>query len=271
MSRHDSPAWRRETFERYAEARRNARIPGYRLDALPDITRYRPAGADDEALLAFARFPAAAAGGRIRDELQWVRDHGWAAEWKVHDFDQPPDLHILLEAQGLTAHHVEALMVLDVGRAGIAAPAANGIAVEEAAGATLDELAALQEEVWACRLPWLAGVLHAMADPEHGSAAVFCARDGGRVVGSGWIDFHHGSPFAQLCGGAVLESHRERGVYSLLFARRLAEAAARGVPYIAVDAAPMSRPILERKGFAYVCDTYPMRTRKHDTGAVTRA
>ena len=270
MSRRDSLAWRRETFERYAEARRNAHIAGYRLEALPDITRYRPAGADDEALLAFARFPAAA-DARIRDELQWVRDHGWAAEWKVHDFDQPPDLRLLLEAQGLAAHHVEALMVLEVANARIAAPSPDGIVVEQASGAALDELAAVQEEVWACRLPWLAGALHAMADHAHGSAAVFCARDGAKAVGSGWIDFHGGSPFAQLCGGAVLESHRGRGVYSLLFARRLAEAAARGVPYIAVDAAPMSRPILERKGFVYVCGTYPMRTRKHDTGAVTRA
>ena len=128
----------------------------------------------------------------------------------------------------------------------------------------------MQEEVWACRLPWLAGSLRAMADPVDGTAMVYCARADGRVVGSGWIDFHRGSRFAQLSGGSVLESYRTRGVYSVLFARRLADAAARGVPFMAVDAAPMSRPILERKGFAFVCNTYPMRTRPHDTGAVTR-
>jgi hypothetical protein len=90
-------------------------------------------------------------------------------------------------------------------------------------------------------------------------------------VGSGWIDFHGGSPFAQLCGGAVAEPYRGRGVYSLLFDRRIAAAKARAVPFVAVDAAPMSRPILERKGFRYVCGTYPMRTRPFDTGPVTRA
>lgn len=270
MTAPDSFDWRREIFEQYAAERHHAAIPNYRLDAAADITRYRPGGSDDEAILAFARFPAADAGRRIDEELHWVRDHGWAAEWKVHDLDQPPDLRARLEAHGLTTHHVEALMVLDVAAASADAPSPPDIAIERATGSALDEIAALQEEVWACRLPWLAGSLHAMADPVQGTVNVYCARANGRVVGSGWIDFHRGSRFAQLCGGCVLEGYRARGVYSLLFARRLADAQSREVPFIAVDAAPMSRPILERKGFRHVCNTYPMRTRPHDTGAVTR-
>ena len=118
--------------------------------------------------------------------------------------------------------------------------------------------------MWKCRLPWLAGVLHEMSDP------IYCARADGRIVGSGWIDFHGGSEFAQLSGGSVAESHRGRGIYSGLFDRRLADAQARGTRYLAVDAAPMSRPILERRGFRFVCHTHPMRTRPFDTGAVTR-
>ena len=265
-----STQWRRETFAQYAAERRAAAIPNYRLDLADDITRYRPGGSDDEAILCFARFPLAAAERRIDEELAWLRAHGWAAEWKVHEFDEPPDLRRRLESRGLATHHVEALMVLDVAAARVDAPSAPGVAIERATGGALGEIAAMQEEVWACRLPWLAGSLRAMADPDHGTANVYCARAEGRVVGSGWIDFHRGSRFAQLSGGSVLEKYRARGVYSQLLARRLADAAARGVPFIAVDAAPMSRPILERKGFAYVCDTYPMRTRPHDTGAVTR-
>ena len=160
-----TPQWRRGMFAQYAAARHHARIPPYRLDPRPDITRHLPTGSDDEALLAFARFPAEAADRRIGEELRWVREHGSAAEWKVHDFDEPPDLRTRLEAQGLHAHHVVALMVLEVGSAAIAAPPSAGIAVEDAKGGTLDEIAALQEEVWGCRLPWLAGALHAMSDP----------------------------------------------------------------------------------------------------------
>lgn len=262
--------WRRDVFEHYARDRRSARIPNFRLDALADLTRHFPGGTDDEAMLSFASFAPDAADIRIGEELEHLRARGWAAEWKVHEFDEPADLRQRLVARGLANHHVEALMVLDVAKAPIVVPLVEGVVIEEAAGATLDEIALLQEAVWQCRLPWLGAVLHEMADPVRGSGPVYCARAEGRVVGSGWIDFHGGSRFAQLCGGAVIEAYRGRGVYAQLFGRRLAEARKRGVAFIAVDAAPMSRPILERKGFEYVCDTYPMRTRPHDTSSVTR-
>ena len=256
-------------FERYALARRTARIPSYRLEALADITRHLPDGTDDEAALSFARFAPASAERRIDEELEHLKRHGWAAEWKVHDFDQPEDLRSRLERHGLTFHHAEALMVLEVEGARVDPPARRDVVVEAASGPALDEIVRFQEEVWQCRLPWLSGVLREMVDAASGP--VFCARVGGRVVGSGWIDFHDGSPFAQLSGGSVAEQYRGRGVYSALFERRIAEAKARAVPFVAVDAAPMSRPILERKGFHYVCGTYPMRTRPFDTGPVTRA
>jgi GrpB-like predicted nucleotidyltransferase (UPF0157 family)/GNAT superfamily N-acetyltransferase len=264
-------AWRMEMFRKYAEERREAAIPGYRLERLADLTRHLPSRVDGEALLSFARLPAATADRRIREELDHLRGHGWEAEWKVHDFDQPSDLRSRLGSRGLTTHHIEALMVLDVTHARVRAGQDGDIVIGPASGAQIEELACLQEEIWKCRLPWLAGVLREMVDPVSGTGVAFCARSADRIVGSGWIDFHGGSNFAQLSGGAVLEAYRGRGVYSMLFERRLIEAKARGVPFIAVDAAPMSRPILERKGFVFVCHTYPMRTRPFDTRAVTRS
>jgi GNAT superfamily N-acetyltransferase len=256
--------WRRETFSRYASARRAARIPGYQVEVLPDITRHFPESDSDEALLSFARFAPEQAGERIAQELAHMATKGLAAEWKLHDFDQPADLKSRLESLGLTCHHVEALMVLEVAHAHVEHQPLHGIQIEKAAGAALAEIVAFQEEVWKCRLPWVLDVLRKMSDP------IYCARADGQVVGSGWIDFHGGSEFAQLCGGAVAESHRGQGIYSALFDRRVEDAQARGTRFIAVDAAPMSRPILERRGFRFVCHTHPMRTRPFDTGAVTR-
>jgi hypothetical protein len=43
-----------------------------------------------------------------------------------------------------------------------------------------------------------------------------------------------------------------------MLSHRIAEATARGYRWITVDAAPMSRPILLKKGFMRVCWTYPM-------------
>jgi len=119
-------------------------------------------------------------------------------------------------------------------------------------------------------MPWLRTTLREMTHPVRGTAKVFCARTAERVVGSGWIEFHGGSRFAQLCGGSLLATYRGRGLYNRLFERRLDEARNRGVQYIAVDAAPMSRPILERRGFRFVCHTYFMRTRPYEMTRVTR-
>lgn len=254
----------RDIFERYSASRRAARYPGYRVDVLPDLTRHFPLGDSDEAVLSFARFDPAQAARRIHEELHHLKANGIDAEWKVHDFDTPADLKPRLEALGLTCHHVEALMVLEVDGIQPAPRTDDGVAIERASGAALEEIVELQEGVWKCRLPWLLDVLREMDDP------IYCARAGGKVVGSAWIDFHGGSEFAQLSGGSIAEGYRGRGIYSRLFDRRLADAKARGTPFLAVDAAPMSRPILERKGFRFICHTHPMRTRPHDTGAVTR-
>ena len=261
----DEERWRRQMFELFASERRAARVPGYSLEVDSDITRHLPQGQDDEALLWLARFPKSAADRRIAEELANVRKHGWQAEWKLHDFDEPDDLKTRLEARGLSCHHVEALMVLDV--AGTRPRSFDETDVEVRAASTeeIDEIARVGEEVWNCRMPWLARTLREMTDPVVGTASLYCARTTDRVVGSGWIEFHGGSRFAQLCGGALLEAYRGRGIYSRLFELRVAEARTRGVPYIAVDAAPMSRPILERRGFRFVCHTYPMRTRAYES------
>ena len=257
-------------FERYAADRRTLAIPGYTVHASPDLTHQHPKPPETEALFAFARFAPGTADSRIDEELRQLRLRGWEAEWKVHDFDEPADLKARLEARGLRAHHEEALMVLDLETAAVPDAIDAGPVIERAQGDALDAMAAFQERIWDISLPWLPATLREMAHPQTGTALIFFARDGEQVVASGWIDFMPGSAFAQLCGGAVLEAYRGRGIYSRLFARRVAEARRRGVRFVAVDAAPMSRPILEKKGFRFVCRTYPMRTRPYDTSAVTR-
>jgi GNAT superfamily N-acetyltransferase len=72
------------------------------------------------------------------------------------------------------------------------------------------------------------------------------------------LTFPVGSRFAELNGGGVVSTNRGRGIFSALLSRRIEEAKARGYTRVAVDAAPMSRPILLHKGFQHVCWTYPM-------------
>jgi len=82
-------------------------------------------------------------------------------------------------------------------------------------------------------------------------------------VGSTFLAFADGAPVAAgyasytplgllLFGGATLPYARGRGAYRALVAARAAEAVARGTPVVVTHAGKMSRPILERLGFAPV-------------------
>ena len=55
--------------------------------------------------------------------------------------------------------------------------------------------------------------------------------------------------FAGLYGGGTDPVWRGRGVYRAVVAARAAEARARSVRYLTVDALETSRPILQRLGF----------------------
>ena len=120
--------------------------------------------------------------------------------------------------------------------------------------AGLDEIVDIQEQVWSRSFGWLLDGLREMWD----RASFYAAYEQGRLVGTGWIEYPEASQFAELHGGAVLPEFRGRGIYSRLFESRLIDALEWGARWVAVDAAPMSRPILEVKGFRRLDATYPM-------------
>jgi len=92
-----------------------------------------------------------------------------------------------------------------------------------------------------------------------GTQSLYCAYAGDTPVGSGWTDFPAGSGIPELHGGAVVPEWRGKGVYRDLYSIRMAEIAERGFRLVAVDATPMSRPILDKLGFTYVCATIPLQ------------
>jgi predicted GNAT family acetyltransferase len=81
---------------------------------------------------------------------------------------------------------------------------------------------------------------------------VFVAYEDDKPVSSARITYDPNSQFAGLWGGATLDSHRGKGYYKTLVAARLQEAMQRGVRFLYIDASPMSRPILERRGFIFL-------------------
>jgi GNAT superfamily N-acetyltransferase len=251
-----------ELFQEYVADRRGMHIEGFHREVLRHLVRYTPAVENGmEGFVLFSDLPPEAALEGIQEQIRYFAGRGEAFEWKVYDLERPAGLRRLLEQEGFVAGPAEALLILPLdGREIPPAPVAEGIRVERVRDeARLRQVIAVHGEVWERDFSWLFDTLARGVVEQHPELSVYCACSGARPVGIGWITFPTGSRFAELHGGAVLPEVRGQGIYSLLFHERLQEARSRGYHYLAVDASPMSRPILERKGFVHVCYSYPMR------------
>lgn len=273
----------RAHFGRYALASGRHAPPGYRIEVLPHLSRLIPLTLNSQAWVMFARLPVEQADALIAAEIAYFAELGLAFEWKWHGFDAPPDLAERLLRQGFRADEAEALMVLPTdshaaqalaSHAAAVSGAGAGSAAPEGAGggaaATLCQVGRdvevgpgvraavqLQEQIWGRQFDWLEADLRAAFGDPDTAIDLWLARASGATVGSGWTVGPAGSAFADLHGGALLPDWRGRGLYTALLGVRVQAARSRGVQALHVDAAPMSRPILQRKGFIFICETVP--------------
>jgi len=250
-----------EIFRQYRADRCFLELPQYRAERLPDLLRYTPEDTAAGGIVMFANLKPAQAEATIRQQIEHFSRLGLDFEWKVYDFDQPANLHELLVENGFEAGEAEAFMVYQVAL-WQGAPKADTQAwrIERVttAGGVAD-IVAIQQQLYPGRLGWLEQQLLEVLAKRPDTLSLYCAYAGEQPVGSGWTDFPAGSGIAELHGGAVLPAWRGRGVYRSLHAVRMDEIAARGCKLVAVDATAMSRPILQKLGFAFVCNTVPLQ------------
>lgn len=254
-------AERHARFAAFRADRAQRPIDGFALELEAGYSRHLPRAAGAEALICFTSLDAAALDSAIAAEQQRFAARRQRLEWKVYEFDEPASLREQLAAAGFIADEAEAFMLYPLDGAAPASGALpDGLTVRRLTRPEeLAELIALQESVWSIDLAWLYSQMCERLAHSPERLSVYGAYAGTQLVGTGWTDFPTGSAFAELHGGAVLPAWRGRGVYRALLAPRVLEAQARGCNWLAVDAAPMSRPILEALGFQPVCLSWPMR------------
>jgi len=184
---------------------------------------------------------------------------GRSVEWKTWDYDRPADLPARLAAAGFVPEDPETVLVAPVDALlGLPTEAPDGLTVRESCAAEdCRRVAELQTEVWGDDWSWLAEDLFSRAQGPGPLVRILLVEDAGRLVAAGWLSLVPETGFAGLWGGSTLASHRRRGVYRCLVARRAQLAAGLGVRYLQVDASPDSRPLLERFGFVAVATTTP--------------
>lgn len=248
----------REILAHFDEERRTLGLAGYRLERTETVTRSIPLH-DGWGWIAWSAHEPEDLDCAMDAEITHFQSLGCSFEWKVYDHDRPPDLRQRLSARGFRIGPVEAFLVLPTND--LAAPAAGtsgSCDVRRINTITeFEDFLAVEKVVW----PENPIAMHAnsrrrfLHHPDE--VSYYVAYAGETPAACARVDFRPGSRFAGLFGGSTLDGFRGRGLYTALVAARGAEARERGVDFLFVDALPTSRPILERRGFQSLSQTYP--------------
>jgi GNAT superfamily N-acetyltransferase len=201
--------------------------------------------------------------GAELDELivrqrDYFTERGEAVEWKTYAHDQPPDLVARLRAAGFAAEDLETVLIGRTEQMATPPLLPGGVVLRRVtADADMRRIAGLESAVWGEDRDRTGDHLIRWAAAAPEDFLVLVAEAGTEVVAAGWIAFLEGSDFAGLWGGATLREWRRKGIYHALVAARAQLAAARGVPYLQVDASSDSAPILRRLGFQELTTSTP--------------
>ncbi len=194
----------------------------------------------------------------IAEEQAFFGGLGHTLEWKWYDYDTPANLLTRLQAHGFTPDDDEAILVLDIDNApeDLLRPIAHDVR-HLTNPADIPHVVATVLDPVHKPIPGIAARIVAQMHEDPNSLAFFAAYVADEPVCAAWSTRNAGSPFAGLWGGGTLPAHRGKGVYTAVVAARLQHLKRQGVRFLNVDASPMSRPILEKRGFQLIAMSRP--------------
>ena len=241
----------------YIQDRRERNFAGYHREDLDYLVRQTPNEGKGGAWVYFSNIPEEDLDRIIQDQISFFETKGIPFEWKLYNFDKPENLSDRLRAHDFVSDEEEHLMVLDLSSYSMHEPALDDQVVIEQVrdSSTREAIQRFQEGIWNIDL---SDNFNYLSDNE----AIFShyvAKVHGEIIGSGWTEYLEGSKFPELHGGAIAPQWRGKGIYSALLAIRLLEISQRGYQYITVDAAPMSYPILQKRGFDSLATSRPFK------------
>jgi len=192
--------------------------------------------------------------GTIQAQIDYFSARQLSFEWKTYSTDTPSNMGELLVQQGFEQEETESFMVLDL------ATTENrefddAILTEVFDEQGIRDAIRVQEQVWGGDFEWQYEYLLKLKTHSPESISIYVVYVGGEPVTSAWLTFNGNSPFAGIWGGSTVEAFRGKGYYSVLLNKRIAEAKARGLQYLVIDASNMSKPIVEKRGFQVVATT----------------
>lgn len=193
----------------------------------------------------------------IEEELNYFKSLSQSFEWKLYDYDQPENLMELLEAKGFTVEDPEALLVLDIQSQQnlLNVTISSDIqSITDELG--IDDIVSLEDKIWGISHSTLGDQLKRDLE-DNPDLHLYGAYVNGEIVSAAWMYLHKNTSFGSLWGGSTLPEYRSKGYYTSLLAARVQQAWKKGYPLLTVDASPMSKIILEKRGFQFLATSFP--------------
>jgi hypothetical protein len=240
------------------DQRKDVEYPDMRREVTPNVVRHIDTSGVGEGAVIYSQLEDANADDIIREQILYFENIGQDFEWKIYDYDQPPDLKERLVSHGFIVEEAEAIMVLDLEDAPKVLwqpvlPSIQRITNPE----KISDVLTIEQQVWNEDFSSLGHYLAEALRNHPEQMSVYVAYVEGQPVSAAWIYFPKHSQFASLWGGSTVSGFRQQGLYTALLAVRAQEAKARRVRFLTVDASDMSRPILEKFGFELIAYSYP--------------
>jgi hypothetical protein len=249
------------------DQRMDIEYPDMRREVLPRVVRHVDTSDGREGWIGYSHLDEANAEETIREQVSYFESIGQNFEWKLYDYDQPPDLKERLAAYGFLLEEAEAIMVQDLEDAPpLFWEPVNHQVLRITDPAQVVDVLSVEQQVWEEDFSWLGNYLgeNLRRNPEQMS--VYVAYVEGQPASAAWTYFPKRSQFASLWGGSTVSSLRGQGLYTALLAVRAQEAKERQVRYLTVDASPMSRPILEKFRFEKIAYSHPCKWKHKSPG-----
>ena len=236
--------------------RRNVHIAGCSRQITPLVTRCTTTTGSQRYIM-WHDFRESGVAASVDAELAAVRGHAKVLMWKLYGHDSThEELREELIARGCEENDNSTLMATSV-QALIDALAATqknalpDLTVRELVTAKdLDAYQNIWDDVWPdAPNSRYVNDYRALVERREPGVAFFAGFDGDNPVTSGYMFHAPGAPFALLCGGTTKAAWRRQHAYTRMLAVRAQAALERGASYLAVEASPASKTILERLGF----------------------
>ncbi len=236
--------------------RRNVQIAGCSREITPFVTRCTTTTGSQRYIM-WHDFRESGVAACVEAEFNAVRGHAKVLMWKLYAHDTMHDeLREQLIAHGcnendhstLMATPVQSLIdVLSLGQKGTS----SRLAIRELVTAKgLDAYQNIWDDVWPdAPNSRYVDDYRALIEKHEAGVAFFAGFDGENPVTSGYMFHAPGAPFAMLCGGTTKAAWRRQHAYTGMLTVRAQAALERRAQYLAVEASPESKPILERLGF----------------------